>query len=302
MTRFRATDAYEGTWPLIIALEGPPGGGKTFSALRLAAGMARVTGGVPYVIDTEKGRSAKYQDKFKFKHVAFDPPFRSPAFLEAIQYCVEDKAGAVIVDSMSDEHEGMLEWHDELGNHDSYFKRTKQARNKLCAGILQITTPIIMTFRAREKTKVVEERGKTKAIPLGFTPIAASELVHCCDMVCLLPSRSDGVPVWRSDTAGEDFMLKLPLYLQPFIKEGQLDEPTGEALAKWSRRVTGVAVATITDDELSVLIETGHSRSEAGMEALGIWWSSLSSAEKHAIGKEQLDAWKKSAEEHDAHR
>ena len=319
--KFQATDSFTGPQPLIIALEGPPGGGKTYSALRLATGISKIRGGVPYVIDTEAGRSAKYSGQFKFKHVSFEPPFRSDSFLEAIRFSVEAGAAAVIVDSMSDEHEGQggqLEWHDEVldqiaGQDHAARERksqiawatTKKARTTLCNGILRITTPLIMCFRAREKTKMVKnDKGKVEPTRLGFVPIAPPELVHCCDLVCLLPCRSDGVPHWRSDTAGEDFMLKLPAYLRSCIKDGQLDEATGEALARWANREISLPKSKpdVTDDELAVLIETGHARSEAGTQALGFWWSSLAPVERTAIGKDQLETWKKAAEDFDRAR
>lgn len=61
--------------PLLIGLAGPSGGGKTFSALRLASGMQRVSGGDVYVVDTESKRALHYADKFKFRHLEFTAPF-----------------------------------------------------------------------------------------------------------------------------------------------------------------------------------------------------------------------------------
>jgi hypothetical protein len=325
--KFEATDGMTGAWPLIIALEGPPGGGKTFSALRLATGMARVRGSVPYIIDTEAGRSTKYRAKhepaepgtFIFQHIDFDVPFRSEDFLDAIRFCASSLAAAIIVDSMSDEHEGMLEWHEQLGDDDQFYRTTKQARNKLTRGILQITTPIIMCFRAREKTKIMKnEKGKNAPVRLGFVPIAPPELVHCCDLVALLPSRSNGSPVWRSDTTGEDFMLKLPQYLQPLIKEGQLDEATGEALARWSLNERKVmpdepnrkvhvpehitspphiegddAVPDAPDFE--ALLVQGELAANYGTLEFRKWWQSLFPSHRMMIGKQQLEEWKEKA-------
>ena len=44
--------------PLMIGLMGPSGGGKTYSALRLATGIQRVAGGDIFMIDTERRRVA----------------------------------------------------------------------------------------------------------------------------------------------------------------------------------------------------------------------------------------------------
>ena len=61
--------------PLLVGLIGPSGSGKTFSALRMATGIQRVSGGEVFVVDTESRRSLHYADKFKFRHVEFHAPF-----------------------------------------------------------------------------------------------------------------------------------------------------------------------------------------------------------------------------------
>src|SRR6185436_10622008 len=50
--------------PLLIGLAGGTGSGKTYSAMRLAKGLA---GGQKFaVIDTESGRARAYADEFQF--------------------------------------------------------------------------------------------------------------------------------------------------------------------------------------------------------------------------------------------
>jgi hypothetical protein len=55
-------------------------------------------------------------------------------------------------------------------------------------------------------------------------------------LTCILPPKADGVPTWKSDKIGEDFIIKLPNFLQPFIQEGQaLSEDMGAAFARWAK-------------------------------------------------------------------
>ena len=61
--------------PLLLALVGESGGGKTFSALELATGIVRQNGGEIFFIDTEANRALHYADDFKFLHVPFYAPF-----------------------------------------------------------------------------------------------------------------------------------------------------------------------------------------------------------------------------------
>src|SRR6516164_9578510 len=71
---FVAKPAVRESVPLLIGLMGPSSSGKTYSALRLATGIQRVTGGEIYCIDTESRRMLHYADSFKFRHIQFDAP------------------------------------------------------------------------------------------------------------------------------------------------------------------------------------------------------------------------------------
>lgn len=240
--RFQAVDADRSEEPLLLGMVGPPGGGKTLSALRIAKGIQSVRGGDIHVIDTEGGRSRKYNDMIPFKIVEMTGG-RSGDFLEAIRAQLLAKPAAIIIDSMSDEHEAYLEWHDEMvpkmGNNEwAAWAKPKAARKQLISGILKIKTPLIFTFRAREKTKQNTDpnaKRHEKIINIGWQPVAPLEIVHTLDLTCILPPRADGVPVWKSDKIGEDFIIKLPNYLAPYIKEGKpLDEEMGANFARWA--------------------------------------------------------------------
>lgn len=231
---------------LLIGLLGPPGGGKTLSALRMGTGISRVRGGKPALIDTEAGRSLKHrvgprnphgQD---FDYIPFSPPFVPEYFLEAIREAEKLKPSCIVIDSMSDEHEGeggYLAWHDiEVdetagGNKWAAWAKPSASRRKLIAGLQHIKTPVIMTFRAREKTKQTKDK---KVVPIGFVPVAPMEVVHTLDLTCLLPPRSNGVAVWQSDEEAERLTLKFAGFLAHLIRKGApLDELFGEELARW---------------------------------------------------------------------
>jgi len=244
---FEAKTAVRGHEPLSIGIAGPPGGGKTVSSMRLAKGIQEVNGGDIVLIDTECRRALKYAPQFKFLHVEFDPPHRSDYFLAAIEQQLARKPACIIVDSMSDEHEGIggyLDLRDEgakkmSGNSWAGTAEPAKYRKMLKRGLIQIKVPLIFTFRAREKTK---QEGKS-IVNLGWMPIAPLEIVHNLDLTCILPPRADGVPVWESRMIGEDFIIKLPNFLQHCITTGALDENTGRALAVWARGGASPVVA-----------------------------------------------------------
>ncbi len=276
MRTFTATPAVRGEEPLLIGCIGPPGGGKTLSALRLAHGMQQVRTGPIVVIDTEGGRSRKYAADIPFEIILIEGPTKPHEYFEAIKAALARDPACIIVDSLSDEHEGeggYLEWHDEMvpmfsNNAWAAWGPPKASRKKLISGILKIKTPLIFTFRAREKTA---QEGK-KIVNIGWQPVAPLEIVHTLDLTCILPPKADGVPVWKSDKAGEDFIIKLPNYLAPYIEDGKpLCEDMGAAFARWAK-------GDVTDHTAA-----GHEAAKQGQQALDKWWAGLPNAIKKTV-------------------
>src|SRR5215204_2770530 len=161
--------------PLLIGLQGPPGGGKTYSALLLAQGIQVVRPGPVRVIDTEGGRARKYSDKIAFETLELDEP-RSDALQEAIFAAINqgETPSCIIIDTVSDEHEEMLTWHEKeidglLSDEErqvqrqrdrvamSAWRRPKGARRALLKFLRRVRVPLICNFRAEEKTKPIEK-------------------------------------------------------------------------------------------------------------------------------------------------
>lgn len=250
---FLVSEAKRDHVPLLIGLTGPSGGGKTFSALRLATGIQEVTGGDIYFIDTESRRALHYADRFSFKHIDFKAPFGSLDYLSALQFAVGEGAKVVVVDSMSHEHEGpggMVDLHDSIvdrmaGNDFGKRERVKmlawsepkQKRRQLINGILQLNANFIFCFRAKNTSKPVRnaQTGKSEVEQLGYMPIAGEEFVFEQTLNCLLPPGAGGVPVWHSRERGEQTMIKLPEQFK-FLAERNtpLDEKVGAGLARWA--------------------------------------------------------------------
>jgi hypothetical protein len=287
---FTPHPAQRGEDVLQIGLMGPPGGGKTWSALELATGMQRVRGGEIILLETEGKRSLKLADHFKFLRVGLEPPYNPLMFRDAILAQQARKPACIIVDSLSDEHEGpggVLSMHDDYVDAkagDDWSKRErisqsawiipKRERLSFINAMYRIETPLIFCFRAREKVKPVKnERGKMEPTNVGYQPIAPIEIVHSLDLTCLLPANARGVPEWRSDKAGEDFFIKLPGYLLPYVQEGKkIDADLGEAFAKWMK---GTPQRTILD--------RANDAAGQGVSLFREFYKPLSAADKAAL-------------------
>ncbi|HET9063728.1 MAG TPA: AAA family ATPase [Candidatus Binatia bacterium] len=229
--------------PLFVGVSGPSGSGKTKSALRIADGFRRVDGRKVFGIDTENHRMEHYASEHTFEHVAFAPPHGPDDYIDAINYCVEQGAGTIVIDSMSHEHEGtggVLEIHaaevERLGGGDrnnfSAWIKPKAARKRLVNAILQCPANIIACFRSREKMQPVKGG---QPLDLGWMPIAPDEYVYEMHVNLVFMPMSNGTPTWNSNMPGEKRVAKLPgQFRDLLIQSPQIDENIGEQLARWA--------------------------------------------------------------------
>jgi len=241
MVAFTFRPAVRENVSLLIGLAGASGSGKTYTALRLAKGIA---GDRPFaVIDTEAGRAKHYADAFKFDHGDLSPPFRPDAYAAAI--AAADKAGypVIVVDSMSHEWSGTggcLDWQEEeyqrLGGRDSVkmlsWSKPKQSHKHMVQGLLQVRAHLILCFRAEEKIDMIKEDGKTKIVPKegpggfkGWLPICEKNLPYELTASFLFMATAPGVPV--------------PMKLQEqhralFPLDKPVTEDSGRLVAAWA--------------------------------------------------------------------
>jgi len=274
--------------PVLVGLVSPSGAGKTYSALRLATGMQRVTGGEIFVVDTEQKRALHYAQKFKFRHVPFGKPFSPLDYLAAIDHCVTKGAKIVIVDSMSHEHEGpggVLEMHsaklDKLAG-DDWKKRErctmlawsepKQQRRRLLNSIVQMDCNFIFCFRAKRKIKPVKGG---EPLDLGWMPIGGEEFVYEMTLNAVLHPGANGTPTWNPDQVGEREMVKMPdQFRETFATNPQLSEDVGEKLARWA---AGGAAPAVMD----------------GPALIAAWSNCSTNAEKAKLELATKAAWSK---------
>jgi|SRR6188474_80195 len=237
--------------PLLVGIIAPSGAGKTKSALRLADGMRRVTGGDVVVIDTENGRASQHAREHRFGHLKFSAPFGPLDYIEALRSAVEAGAKTIIIDSMSHEWEGeggVLELHeaelDRMAGQDwkkreacnaAAWIRPKAAHLKFKHYLLQVPANVILCFRAKEKIK--PERGKGM-VDLGWQALGAADLTYEMLVRFLLAPGSDGVPTPMGAaglTDAERAMVKVPAWFRQVLAQPkQLDEDFGELLARFA--------------------------------------------------------------------
>ena len=163
---------------LRLALAGPAGSGKTYTALALASELA---GGKPVaVVDTERGSASKYADLFEFDVLELEA-FHPDRYVEAIAEAATGSYGVVVLDSLSHAWNGsggILELVEEYGKRKyagNSFKAwgdVKPIENRLVAALTGSPIHVIATMRSKTEY-VVEQNDRGKATPrkVGTAPV-----------------------------------------------------------------------------------------------------------------------------------
>lgn len=115
-----------------IALMAPSGGGKTYSALRLATGMAdeikKQTGKEARILlaNTEAKRGYYYANEFNYDIVDIEAPHNPEKYVELIDFAVQEGYGILILDSSSHEWDGIggcLDIQRQLGGQYQHWAK-----------------------------------------------------------------------------------------------------------------------------------------------------------------------------------
>ena len=160
----------EKIWTKVL-LGGSSGSGKTYSALRLATGLAKKCGSGIAAIDTEAGRIRYYANEFDFSDMQLTEPFTPEKYIEAINEAVGSGFKVLIIDSISHEWNYCVDVHDKMpGNSWTNWSKITPRHDAFMEKILQAPIHIIATVRGKDEYVLEEKNGKQtpKKVGLGF--------------------------------------------------------------------------------------------------------------------------------------
>jgi hypothetical protein len=162
---------------LRLALVGPTGSGKTYSALQLAFGLGTKVG----LIDTEHGSGDLYADLGNYDVITLEPPFSVQKYRDAIRAFEEAGYDTIIVDSLSHAWSGeggLLDKQGQLENSGKYknsfatWREITPEHNKLVEQMLGSPAHVIATMRTKTEYVVEkDDRGKNTVRKLGLSPV-----------------------------------------------------------------------------------------------------------------------------------
>lgn len=308
MSIFKIEEASREGARLVVGLGGISGGGKTFTALQLAWGMANYDSKKVGLMCTENRRGRLYSDALKdengvihkFMIGDLTPPFSPARYIEGIQAFVDAGVEVLVIDSVSHEWEGIggcediahAPGRDGQAPKNPRWNDAKREHKKFMNAMLQSPLHVIACMRAREKVKLVKRDGKTEYEPQGVLPICEKNFMF---------ELTASLMLWSGGK--ERDIIKCPAELEGIFGQtgtmasGYLTAEQGKQLRDW------VDGAKSVDDAVKNARDSLQLVCEQGLEALKGAWGKLPKKLQKAIGPNGCpEDLKKSAQSFDEAR
>lgn len=214
---------------LRIGLESPSGGGKTYTALKIATVIAAHDKGGIAVIDSERGSSAKYSEGSPFDFdLAILNKTDPKSYIDAILEAERQHYAVIIIDSASHEWRGTLKMVEEAGsrmkgNRWAGWSEGRPAHEAFIDAIIGVQAHVIATYRSKQASEQrKDENNRTVIEKLGLQAVAADDTDYEFD-------------VWGSiahDTQ-QLMITKSRLYTIPIHSQWDHGEGLAEAYIEW---------------------------------------------------------------------
>lgn len=170
-----------------IALTGPSGAGKTYTALMLAFGLGENVA----VIDTERGTASKYVGRNGWRFKTLKPTKFSPlSLVDHLGKAAAAGFDVVIIDSLSHYWagtDGMLEQVDKRSGNNKFgtgWKEVGPEEKRMIDAILAYPGHVIVTMRVKtEYVLEINEKGKQQPRRVGLKPIQREGIEHEFDLI-----------------------------------------------------------------------------------------------------------------------
>lgn len=237
---------------LLVGLAGASGSGKTYTAMRLASGIA---GDKRFaVIDTENGRACHYADQFEFDVLELREPFTPESYADAIKAADNGGYPAIVVDSASHEYAGaggILDMQEaefeRMGGRDSAkmasWVKPKSAHKRMMQRLLQTKAHLILCFRAEAKIEMVKKDGRLVVQPKqsligldGWVPVTEKTVPFELTVSLLLTPDRPGIP--HPIKLQEQHKALFPL-------DAPITEESGKRLAQWASGASTKSAAAL---------------------------------------------------------
>lgn len=159
-----------------LGLSAVSGGGKTYSAILIAKGLAGGDLSKVAVIDTENGSADLYANLGEYNVLQLNAPYSPEKYIEAIKDCENAGMEVIIIDSITHEWDGKggcLEIHSQMtGNSYTNWAVVTPRHQNFIDAILQSKCHVITTVRRKQDYEMSKDNsGKTKVEKAGLKEV-----------------------------------------------------------------------------------------------------------------------------------
>jgi hypothetical protein len=286
--------------PMLISIASVTGGGKTFTALLLARGIAGV-GGKVAMIDTENGRGEtpttdpliveayRHHEDGMYGYIRFDPPFSPERYTEHLQAAENAGYAVAVVDNGSHEWDGIggvSEMADKLEDRMGKFGKwadPKKRHRRFVNYLLNSNMHIIFCLRAEPKVSQIK-----KGDPVVFSagdvaqkaPLAKENMVIQLGLQPICEKKFQFemlLSLMLEESTHEAVPIKVPGQLvKLFPGRKMITVVDGEAIQRWN------ADAPVIDGS-ERLRQRARTAAEDGIAAYSEFWSRIGKEERKAL-------------------
>ena len=244
-----------------IALIAPSGGGKTYSALRMATGMAAELrekhgkAGKILLANTEQKRGYYYANEFEYDIVDIEAPHEPEKYVDLINFAVESGYDILIIDSATHEWEGRggcLELQTKAGGTYQSWAKVTPRHNRFITAIADSPITIIATMRGKDQYEVSkDDKGKTNVQKIGAGAQQRSGFEYEFTCTFMLDQKTNTAEVSKDNS-----------HLFDSVGAKLLTEEDGRAIIRWANSGNGYTppkraeAEAMEDDGIDELKET----------------------------------------------
>ena len=154
-----------------LALQGCAGSGKTYSALLLAYGLCGDWTKIA-VIDSENNSADLYAHLGQYNVLPLEGKYDPETYIDAIKVCEKAGMEVIIIDSMSQCWDNLLEYHACLpGNSFTNWQKVTPRMTSLIQMILGVNCHVISTMRCKQDYVLSEKNGKMVPEKVGLKAV-----------------------------------------------------------------------------------------------------------------------------------
>ena len=246
----------EQVW-LKVLLSGASGSGKSYSALKLATGIAKLCKSDIAYIGTEGSRNKYYADEFNYDLLELEEPFECEKYMDAIDAAVDGGYKVLIIDSMTHEWKWLNEVHDKMpGNSFTNWGKLKPRHHKFMDKVLNSPIHVIATARGKDDWVLEDKNGKQVPKKVGMGQQQDKDISYEYTVSLMIAQDTHVASADKDNTHLFDGRFEV------------LTEKDGERLYEWANK--GDAPAPRTETPSYTVADEGDTLKEVQKEIISL--------------------------------